>query len=79
MSSTLPAVATPAEVLTSRSPRQLAWRRFKKNKVGLIAGATSLFFILAAAFAPLIAMLINVDPNERDGSAIKQIELGKIT
>jgi ABC-type dipeptide/oligopeptide/nickel transport system permease subunit len=72
MSSTLPAVATPAEVLTSRSPRQLAWRRFKKNKVGLIAGATSLFFILAAAFAPLIAMLINVDPNERDGSAITE-------
>jgi peptide/nickel transport system permease protein len=72
MSSTLPAVATPAEVLTSRSPRQLAWRRFKKNKVGLVAAATSLFFIVTAAFAPLIAILINVDPNERDGSAITE-------
>ena len=72
MSSTLPAISAPAEVLTSRSPRQLAWRRFKKNKVGLLALATSLFFIFAAAFAPLIAMLINVDPNERDGSAITE-------
>jgi peptide/nickel transport system permease protein len=72
MSSTTTDLGACQEVLTSRSPRQLAWRRFKKNKVGLVALATSLFFIFAAAFAPLIAALINVDPNERDGSAITE-------
>jgi peptide/nickel transport system permease protein len=72
MSSTTTDLGARQEVLTSRSPRQLAWRRFKKNKVGLVALATSLFFIFAAAFAPLIAALINVDPNERDGSAITE-------
>jgi len=72
MSSTTTELGARQEVLTSRSPRQLAWRRFKKNKVGLVALATSLFFIFAAAFAPLIAILINVDPNERDGSAITE-------
>jgi len=72
MSSTTTDLGACQEVLTSRSPRQLAWRRFKKNKVGLVALATSLFFIFAAALAPLIAALINVDPNERDGSAITE-------
>jgi peptide/nickel transport system permease protein len=72
MSLTSSPIGAPKEVLTSRSPRQLAWRRFKKNKVGLVAAGTSLFCILVAAFAPLIAILINVDPNERDGSAITE-------
>jgi peptide/nickel transport system permease protein len=72
MSSTTTFPEDQREVLTSRSPRQLAWRRFKKNKVGLVAAGTSLFFIVTAAFAPLIAILINVDPNERDGSAITE-------
>lgn len=62
--------AEAPKLLTSRSPRELAWRRFKKNKVGIAALCSSLFFVLAAVFAPLIAWAINIDPNERDGSAI---------
>lgn len=62
--------ALEAGVLTSRSPRELAWRRFKKNKVGIAALCTSLFFVLAAVFAPLVAWLVNVDPNERDTAAL---------
>jgi peptide/nickel transport system permease protein len=62
--------APQALILTSRSPRELAWRRFKKNKVGIAALITSLFFVSAAVFAPLIAWAINIDPNERDSSAI---------
>lgn len=62
--------ASEAGVLTSRSPRELAWRRLKKNKVGIAALCTSLFFVLAAVFAPLVAWLVNVDPNERDTAAL---------
>jgi peptide/nickel transport system permease protein len=62
--------ASQALILTSRSPRELAWRRFKKNKVGIAALVTSLFFVSVAVFAPLIAWAINIDPNERDSSAI---------
>jgi len=62
--------ASEAGVLTSRSPRELAWRRFKKNKVGIAALCTSLFFVSAAVFAPVVAWLVNVNPNERDTAAL---------
>jgi peptide/nickel transport system permease protein len=48
----------------------LAWRRFKKNKVGIAALCTSLFFVSAAVFAPVVAWLVNVNPNERDTAAL---------
>jgi len=62
--------ALAARELTSRSPRELAWRRFKKNKVGIAALCTSLFFVSAAVFAPVVAWLVNVNPNERDTAAL---------
>ena len=62
--------ASEAGVLTSRSPRELAWRRFKRNKVGIAALCTSLFFVSAAVFAPVVAWLVNVNPNERDTAAL---------
>jgi peptide/nickel transport system permease protein len=62
--------ALAAGELTSRSPRELAWRRFKKNKVGIAALCTSLFFVSAAVFAPVVAWLVNVNPNERDTAAL---------
>jgi peptide/nickel transport system permease protein len=64
--------APQTQVLTSRSPRELAWRRFKKNKVGIAALISSLFFVAAAVFAPIISWAINIDPNERDASAITE-------
>ena len=65
-----PTVATG--ILVSRGPRQLAWRRFKKNKVGIAALVTSLFFVSCAVFAPFIAWAINIDPNERDSAMITE-------
>ena len=62
--------ALVAGELTSRSPRELAWRRFKKNKVGIAALCTSLFFVSVAVFAPVVAWLVNVNPNERDTAAL---------
>lgn len=62
--------APQAQILTSRSPRELAWRRFKKNKVGIAALVTSIFFVSCAVLAPVIAWAINIDPNQRDSNAI---------
>jgi len=53
-----------------RSPRQLAWRRFRANKIAIPSLVASLSFVLVAIFAPVIARIINVDPTARDGSAI---------
>ncbi|MEJ6574176.1 MAG: ABC transporter permease [Actinomycetes bacterium] len=56
--------------LVSRSPRELAWRRFKANRIGIPAAIASISIAFVAIFAPLIAWVINVNPNDRDGSAI---------
>ena len=56
--------------LVSRSPRELAWRRFKANKVAIPSAVASLSIAFFAIFAPVIAWIINVSPTERDANAI---------
>ncbi|MFI6040336.1 ABC transporter permease [Nocardia sp. NPDC051321] len=46
-----------------RSPRQLAWLRFKRDKTGLVAGAVVLFFFVIGLGAPLISLVYGKDPN----------------
>ncbi len=48
--------------LVSRTPNQLAWMRFKRNKTGIIAGIVTLVFIVSAFAAPLITKLWHLDP-----------------
>ncbi|SFF73434.1 peptide/nickel transport system permease protein [Actinacidiphila alni] len=43
--------------LAGRTPRQLAWLRFKRDRVGVICAFVVGFFILVAAAAPLIVKL----------------------
>jgi peptide/nickel transport system permease protein len=40
-----------------RSPRQIAWRRFRRDRVGVWSGIVVLFFIAVAAAAPLISRI----------------------
>ncbi|KAA2252474.1 ABC transporter permease [Solihabitans fulvus] len=51
----------PAEV-AGRSPTQLAWRRFRRDRTGVISGAVVLLFFLAGLGAPVIAALYGKDP-----------------
>ena len=37
-----------------RTPKQIAWARFKANRVGVISACVAAFFLLLAIFAPLI-------------------------
>ena len=45
-----------------RTPGQIAWGRFKRNKLGVTAGILTIFFIFCAYAAPLITKLVGVDP-----------------
>ncbi|GGN36030.1 ABC transporter permease [Streptomyces fuscichromogenes] len=46
----------------SRSPGQLAWRRFKRDRTGVISAIIVIFFFVIALAAPLIAKLYGKDP-----------------
>ncbi|MBC2900697.1 ABC transporter permease [Streptomyces cupreus] len=46
----------------SRSPGQLAWRRFKRDRTGVISACIVIFFFVIALAAPLIAKLYGKDP-----------------
>lgn len=46
----------------SRSPGQLAWRRFKRDRTGVISAVVVIFFFVIAIAAPLIAKLYGKNP-----------------
>jgi len=48
-----------------RTPKEIAWARFTKNKVGVFAGSASLFFLLAAFLAPVITRVVGVNSRTR--------------
>ena len=39
--------------VAQRTPKQIAWGRFKRNKVGVVAGYSSIFFITEKIFKPI--------------------------
>ena len=43
--------------ITLRTPKQIAWARFKSNKLGVLSAGVAIFFLLLAIFAPLIVKL----------------------
>lgn len=62
-----PADARPAEPpvaadLVGRSPGQLGWRRFKRDRTGVISACVVLFFFGIALLAPVISWLYGKDP-----------------
>ncbi|MGK5446488.1 ABC transporter permease [Streptomyces radiopugnans] len=48
--------------LAGRSPGQLMWLRFKRDRVGVISAIVVIFFFLIAALAPVISWLYGKDP-----------------
>ncbi|MEU3611342.1 ABC transporter permease [Streptomyces sp. NPDC006872] len=50
------------KVNESRSPGQLAWRRFKRDRTGVISAFIVIAFFVIALAAPLIASLYGKDP-----------------
>lgn len=49
--------------LVGRSPGQIAWARFKRNKVGVSAAIVTLIILTLSALAPLVSRILGIDPN----------------
>ena len=56
--------------LKGRSPRELAWRRFRRNKVGIAAAIFTLGTLLSSLFAPLICKALGLSATELHLEAI---------
>ena len=50
-----------SQEIVQRTPKQIAWARFKRNKVGVYAGCVTIFFLLCSILAPLITRAFGVD------------------
>ena len=61
--------------IVQRTPKQIAWGRFKSNKVGVFAGMASLFFILVGFLAPLITRLFHVNNHSRYPKGLNQFAM----
>ncbi|MEW2047525.1 ABC transporter permease [Streptomyces sp. NPDC005476] len=57
-----PGAATEAEAPVGRSPGQLMWLRFKRDRTGVISAYVVLFFFLIGVLAPLISKLYGKNP-----------------
>lgn len=60
-----PELAAPSRQIAGRSPWQLFWARFRKDRVALAGLAFIAFLVLIAVAAPLIAELVGHGPNDR--------------
>lgn len=50
-----------------RSPREIAWRRFRRDRVGMASAGVVAFFIAVAALAPVISWVYGKDARTRYG------------
>nr|WP_223291174.1 ABC transporter permease [Streptomyces avicenniae] len=58
----------PAEpALVGRSPGQLMWRRFRRDRIGVVSALVVAFFFLIGLLAPVISALYGKDPYTRYG------------
>ncbi|WP_062206946.1 ABC transporter permease [Streptomyces sp. NBRC 109706] len=53
--------------LVGRSPGQLMWRRFRRDRVGVVSACIVLSFFLVGLLAPVISWLYGKDPYTRYG------------
>ena len=56
-------LVTAQPEIAGRSPGQIAWMRFKRNKVGVIAAIVSLTILTLSAFAPIVCRILGIDSN----------------
>ncbi len=53
-----------ATQIQSRSPRQIAWMRFKRNKVGVVSALLSISILALSLMAPLVTRILGLDKDE---------------
>ena len=70
------AAAAGGQDAASRSLRQIAWQRFRRDKVGMAGGVVVLLLILVALFAPLLTAWFGHPPNQFDQDLIDPLTGG---
>lgn len=63
--------------IEGKSPKQLAWMRFRRDKFAMFAAGVILFYIVVAALAPVICAVLGISPYELDGDALNDFGLPK--
>jgi peptide/nickel transport system permease protein len=58
------AAADGAVAIKGRSPGQIVWRRLRQDRLTMIALGSSIFFVVLAAIAPLLAKLGWLNPDQ---------------
>lgn len=61
--------------IEGKSPRQLAWLRFRKDRLAFVAAGVIAFYVLAALFAPVICAVLGISPYTLDGKALNDYGL----
>ncbi len=64
-----------AASIEGKSPRQLAWMRFRRDRFAMVAAGVVLFYVVVAALAPVICAVLGISPYELDGDALNDYGL----
>jgi peptide/nickel transport system permease protein len=58
--------------IIQRTQRQIAWTRFKRNKVGVFSAGVAIFFVVAAFLAPVLTYLMGLKDQQTYSKALNQ-------
>jgi peptide/nickel transport system permease protein len=77
--STSPEVVNAVETVSieGKSPRQLAWQRFRGDRLAIFAAGVIAAYVFIAAFAPAICAVLGISPYRLDGAALNDFGLPK--
>ena len=62
-------------LIESKSPGRLAWERFRRDRVAVVASFVVLFFVGIALFAPLVCKALGINPLTLDRKALNDFGL----
>ncbi len=65
------------ESIVSKTPRELAWARLSRDKFARVALGVIIFYLVVAAFAPVICAMLGISPYTLDGDALNDYGLPK--
>jgi len=70
-------VAEVQAEVSGLTPRQLAFQRFRRDRVAVVGAWIVLFFVFVAVFAPILVKVLGVDPFKLDRRALNEFGLPK--
>jgi len=69
------AVLEENQGIAQRTPKQIAWGRFKRNKIGVYSAYATLFFLACSLFAPLITRAFGVNNKDRYENTLNEFAM----